>query len=364
MDGLQHLGDAIHSRNEVSQYHKHVNTADSGHGFFNSCLEGFQATLVRLIPAKFKCDDVDSSAPQLARNDPEDNLSPSVFIQVSPTHADHQDEEDEDDQLQDPEIIKPQDNTSRKATILLIAEPENFPLTLEEEVLQRDFLILHFLYVFNRIQAIVSEMWQLYHGKVVNATTAAIVTDLAQSHIQLCVATLAEELNIPPGSLWPTVEELFKKVATRSNLKGRATTQPSGQALRRLFCIDAIEHLETHYASISITGKVAEASPTEGSLELFLRFFDVIRARKLKLPIWDKFTEAMLMHRNSSKDWMPFGIQMLVDTHLHEDSGHIINDLTEHGLDIGKLIRLHTDYEYVGGGNQARLQQRGASQAQ
>ena len=82
-------------------------------------------------------------------------------------------------------------------------------------------------------------------------------------------------------------------------------------------------------------------------LMLFLRFFNVIRKQDLKLPIWDHFKEQILVHQTSSQDWLPLGFQIVFDVKevVREDNRRVFKDLTEHGFDIPKLIRFHTDYE-------------------
>jgi hypothetical protein len=168
--------------------------------------------------------------------------------------------------------------------------------------------------------------------------TAAQVTDLAQSRTHQDVSALIEDLETYPGQLSVLIRELFEKIKAGPE----TPAQPSEEALRHLFYLDATTLVRAY-----ITKKPSVVDQAEHPLMLFLRFFDVIRKQDHKLPIWDCFTKEVLVHQTSAQDWLPLGFQIVLDVKevVREDNRRVLKDLTEHGLDIAKLIRFHTDHE-------------------
>lgn len=332
--GLQNLDDAIRSRKEVAQYHKLNHMVDEGHTHFNSTLMNFKTLLGRLAPVLY------------ALEDPKNKSHEIVFVEIIESGPNRHDEEEVVHEHEHPEKVKPGDESSKEVKPSLEQVLNSAAWTTEEIELDTDLLILQFLYVFNRIRRVVSDVWCLYRDKHISAMTAALVTDLAQSHIQQWVTTLVEESEIPVGTLGYFVVDLFEKLTSKASRKRRTTAQPSRKELRRLFCISTTDQMQSYYCRLCAhkTTKVAEA---EDPFMLFLQFFDKIRTRKIQLPVWDKFSESMLIHRNSSKDWLPFGLAIVVDINeiLGDESQRIFDDTTEHCLDISTLIRMHTDYE-------------------
>jgi hypothetical protein len=172
--GLDDLGDAIRSRREVTQYHKHNNTADPGHEYFNGSLEALMAVLKHLVPDINKARNGENDTPTL------------VFITLPSESSKSQDEQDDLlDKMRKWDKVDMNDGGQQqqtpipKAKVKAPIQKEN-PLTAEEEQLGREFLVLCFLYTFNRIRDVIYEVWVLYHKGLVNAMTAALVTDLAQ----------------------------------------------------------------------------------------------------------------------------------------------------------------------------------------
>jgi hypothetical protein len=340
--GINDLEDAIRSRREVTQYHKHNNTADLGHEYFSGSLETLMASLKVLVPGMNK-----------ARNRKNDTPT-FVFIQLPTGPKTSQDEQDdllkkmrEQDQC-DIESDGQQQQTPTSRTKKKAPISETNPLTAEEEQLRREFLILCFLYTFNRIRDVLYEIWVLYHKGLVNAITAALVSDLAQDQMNQNVKSLVEELDLLPGELAILIHQLFNK--TKAALETGAqnsATLPAEKVLRHLFGLDAAALIKTYITKTYPTEDSADEDIREHPLMLFLKFFDVIRKGGLKLPKWDHFTEEMLLHQSTSQDYLPFGLAIVLDIQeaVREDYRRMLRDLTEHGLDIARCIRYHVDYE-------------------
>jgi len=333
--GLLDLDDAIRSRKEVSQFYKYNNMIDQGHAYINDLMDGFATSLKDLGPAARK---VTIPKPK----------SPTFYLVHFPHEKSSQDDNEallEELQQQGEPSVRHENQKHDKPSSK--KKPEENPLTEEEKELQREFLILCFLYRLNRIRGIVRDVWLLYQKGLVNAITAALVTDLAQGHIHQDVTALVEELGTSPGQLSMVVRKLFEKMQDPSQQRP-PTAQPSDKTLRHLFCLEATYLMAAYLAEIdSATDRSGEDCEAEHPLMLFLRFFNVIRQSQLKLPRWDKFTEEILLRPSSSKDWLPFGFQIILDIQevIQDDCHRVFKDLTEHGLDIARLIRLHVDYE-------------------
>jgi hypothetical protein len=344
--GLNDLDDAIRSRKEVTQYHKHHNTADLGHEYFNGNLESLMAVLKALVPGRKKARD---------RNDDRPTF---VIIQLPSGPKTSQDEQDdllekirERDKSDVEDGGQPQQTLTHETAKKKRNAPlsETNPLTAEEEQLRRDFPVLCFLYNFNRIRNVIYEVWVLYHKGLINTITAALVTDLAQDHIHQNVKALMEELDLLPGELVTIVRQLFDKIKAAPDTRAQNTATPlTEKALRHLFCLDDAATLIKLY----ITNKRPEKDSAgddaqEHPLMIFLRFFDVIRKGNLKLPRWDHFTAEMLLHQSTSQDYLLFGLTIVLDIQdvVREDYRRMLRDLTEHGLDIARCIRCHVDYE-------------------
>ncbi|KAG9196675.1 hypothetical protein G6011_01796 [Alternaria panax] len=337
--GINDLGDAIRSRREVTQYHRYNNTADLGHEYFNGSLEALMTALKVLVPGMNKTQNCTNDTPTF------------VFIQLptgSKTSQDEQDELLEKMRKRDKSDLEdggqpqqtPTPRTKKKVPI-----PEASPLTAEEELLRREFLIICFLYSFNRVRDVLYDVWVLYHKGLVNAITAALVFDLAQDHVHQNVKVLVEELDLLPGGLAILIHQLFDKIKAAPDQN--MATLPTEKVLRHLFGLDAAALIKTYIGKTRPKEESADNDIQEHPLSLFLRFFDVIRKGGLKLPKWDHFTGEMLLHQSTSQDYLPFGLAIVLDIQqaVREDYRRMLRDLTEHGLDIARCIRCHVDYE-------------------
>ncbi|CAO2648808.1 Nn.00g097570.m01.CDS01 [Neocucurbitaria sp. VM-36] len=336
--GLQDLADAIRSRKEIAEYYKATKTSDVGHTYFSGVLENFKAALKCLLPGMYEAQGV------------EDEVSNFVIIDFS-QHS-YAEDNDELDAVEsgEPENLQTSGNDRNDVDQILKNESKGDLLTPEELELQQELQVLVFLYEFNRIRGIVSEIWLLYHNGSISAITAALVADLAQSHVQQNVAALVEELAIPHGYLPKIVLKLYEKMLLDSSceLRERQTSQLTKPVIRHLLCIDAINSFYAYLSAVYTDAKAPQkaSQPVQPSLA-FLEFFDLIREKKMKLPIWDKFTEDMLSQGRASKDWLVFGFQMIRDLEETSCKDHIklLYNITEHSLDILKLMRDHVDYE-------------------
>lgn len=336
--GLRDLRDAIHSRKEIDQYHKLARTLDPGHSFFNSVLQTAQSkltALVNLIPAALKTHEI------------EDDASNFIFL--------HFRNENSDDDHGGPEEATSKSPKAgegwreKPKTVSMMKKRADTPLSKEEAELQCEFLVLCFLYELNRVRDIIRDVWILYRQGSVNAITASLVTDLAQSYVQQNVAALEEDLaSYTPSArlaLSETIRKLYKKMTATPTL----LPQVSSTALRHLMCIDSLNDMEAHLDSKTSHGRNGKHGSAESTLPSmpFLKHFDSVRQKKVSLPIWDKFTEGMVRRTNTPDASLPFGLQIVMDVYeiMRDDYRKLFKDITGHGFDIARLIRLHVDYE-------------------
>lgn len=339
--GLRDLQDAIRSRKEVTQYHKHSSTWDAGHAFFNVVLESAHSkltTFIGLIPVMLKSQDLEDEASTFlayrfqpdTENDDDD---------VEPTNSDH---------TSKPE--QRQGNIRSRSK----SKEKGHPMSGKEAELRRDFLVLCFLYELNRIREIVREAWMAYRKDEATSLTAALVTDLAQSHIQQTVAALVEDLasydSLPQEPLSSIVRQLFAKLSGGGTAPNTVTppTGLSDTALEHLLCIKALDHLEAYTKPKARKQGAARDSPDPKLPFLpFLRHFDAIRKKQVVLPIWDKFTESMVHYNGTPDMYLPFGFQIVLDANetMGGEYRKINQDVVQQGFDIARLIRTHTEYE-------------------
>ncbi|KAH7077094.1 hypothetical protein FB567DRAFT_477618, partial [Paraphoma chrysanthemicola] len=334
ISGIRDLDDAIRLRKEVFQYHKVNDTADTGHAFFNFALEGAKqkfAALIAFIPVALKSHDIT------------DDISIHLVDHFRDANS------DEDEELK--AIIKSHGSdvpgkVEKTARLALEALPDRKPFTREEKILQQRLLILCFLYLLNRIRAVIREVWVLFRHSKITAVTAALVTDLAMSHIQQSVSALVEELDDigeRPNPLPIMVKELCIALSQQSPSK-----QLDDQALHHLFCVEAINHINA-YVSKRATGRASKLSRPDDRHPYmpFLQFYDIILRDKIKLPLWDKFTEDILRDPKGSSDWLSFGFQIMLDVQeiVRGDRLMLYRDVMEHALDIATLMRVHIEYE-------------------
>jgi hypothetical protein len=343
--GLRDLQDAIRSRKEVTQFHELSRSLDTGHSFFNSVLENAHtrlAKLITLIPMRLKAQEL------------EDDASTFTVCLFNKDEAEDIENATEEIVLEEAGHEKRQeDNREDTGTACKRRRTDN-PLSRQEVELQRDFLVLCFLYELNRVREVVQEVWMLYHQEALSVITAALVTDLVQSYIQQNVAALVEdldsydyELQLPLSEI---VQQLYTKLAASeaSPIVKSAAPELSDKALRHLLCIDAIRHLEVYLNPTPSTkdDKISSNDRKFSPLQ-FLQHFDAVLQGKVELPIWDKFTEAMIQRTKKSDAYLSFGFQIVLDVHemTREDYTKIFKDVTQHGFDIAQLIRTHVDYE-------------------
>jgi hypothetical protein len=343
--GLRDLEDAIRSRKEVTQFHKLAQSGDTGHSFFNSVFQNAHSkltNLIAIIPVRLKAQGL------------EDNASTFAFCLF------HQDEEDESDNAAKGNATEDARHENREESShdgprsARKKRRTDNPLSKQEIELQRDFLILSFLYELNRVRDVVREVWMLYHQGAVSLITAALVTDLVQGYIQQNIAALVEDLDSDDSELQlpltEMVQQLYNKLSASNAppIIDSASPQQSNKALRDLFCIDAIRLFEAYLDHTTLT-KDGKAPPSDSKLSSvrFLQHFDDVRKGKVKLPIWDKFTEAMIRRTKTPDAYLPFGFQVVLDVHeiTRDDYGKLFKDVTQHGFDIAHLIRTHTEYE-------------------
>jgi hypothetical protein len=340
--GLRDLQDAIRSRKEVTQFHKLSQSADTGHSFFNSVLENAHsklASLIALIPVRLKAQDL------------EDEASTFTILFFGKDEEDESEDATERDTSQDTGHERRPDNNREDSGVARKRKRTDNPLSRQEVELQREFLVLCFLYELSRVREVVREVWMLYHRGALSLITAALVTDLVQSYIQQNVAALVEDLDSYDFelqlSLPEIVQQLYSKLSASNNPPIIQSTSPkeSDRALRHLLCVNAIILFDIY---VDHKPPTKDAPPDRKlSSVRFLQHCDAVRQGKVKLPIWDKFTEAMVLRTKTHDAYLPFGFQIVLDVHeiTRDDYGRLFKDVTQHGFDIAHLIRTHIEYE-------------------
>jgi hypothetical protein len=161
---------------------------------------------------------------------------------------------------------------------------------------------------------------------------------------------LASYDSIPQLPISEIIRRLFTKLSGSDDPSGVVSTSPelSDTALHYLLRIDAIAHLE---ACVNPGAPKKNVTALSHDPELpflpFLRHFESVRRKKVVLPIWDKFSETMIQRTSTPDDFLPFGLQIVLEVRemMQDDYRKIFSDITEYGLDIAKLIRTHIDYE-------------------
>jgi hypothetical protein len=311
--GLRDLEDTIRSGKEVTQFHKLAQSGDTGHSFFNSVLQNVHSkltNLIAIIPVRLEAQGL------------EDNASTFAFCLFN------QDEEDESynatkrNATEDARHEKRQENIHDGPGAARKKRRTDNPLSKQEIELQRDFLVLCFLYELNRARDIVREVWMLYHQGTLSLITAALLTDLVQGYIQQNVAALVEDLDSYYSELQLPLQEIVLQIYNKLSASNAPpivkciSPQESDKALRDLLCVNAIALFEVYVDHIPLT-KDSQAPPSDSKLSSvrFLQHFDVVRQGKVKLPIWDKFTEAMMRRKKTPDAYLPFGFQVVLDVH-------------------------------------------------
>ncbi|KAF1360169.1 hypothetical protein EJ07DRAFT_155169 [Lizonia empirigonia] len=330
--GFRYLQDALRYRKEVTQYYKTTGMADDGHYFFNEVLEGFLARLKLLV---------------LKSHGLKDEARSYVPAQVVPDINSDDDDTDESNHYESPQRPTPHLRSHSSSSRIQHIKP----LTGNDLESQRTYRILVFLFDLNQIRHTVLWVWSLCCNGSLSAVTAALVTDLAQSHIQQYVAALLEEIELDSDGhhlLADKVEHLYAQMLTEHD-ESPVSDQLSKSILRQVFCIDAIDLWYTYTPSTpKRTQPAASSDPacTSSFLPL-LQSFENVRQGEFKLPIWDKFTEDMVQRPRSANQWLPFGLQILLDVEQisAQENNRIVLDLTEHALDLSDLLRLHVEYE-------------------
>lgn len=330
--GFRYLKDAIRYRKEVTQYYKTTGMADDGHSFFNGVLEGFLARLKLLV----------LKSPGL-----KGEAHSYVPAQAVPDMNSDDDDTDESNHCEPSQRPSPHSRSHSSSSRSQHMEP----LTGNDLESQRTYRILVFLFELNQIRHTVQWVWSLCCNGSLSAITAALVTDLAQSHIQQYIAALLEDIELDSDGyhlLADKVEHLYAQMLTEHD-ESPVSDQLSKATLRQVFCIDAIDLWHTY--TLSTPERIQPAASSDpacpSSFLPLLQSFENVRQGEFKLPIWNKFTEDMVQRPRSANQWLPFGLQILLDIEQisAQENNRIVLDLTEHALDVSDLLRLHVEYE-------------------
>ncbi|CAA9962388.1 hypothetical protein PTMSG1_05763 [Pyrenophora teres f. maculata] len=195
----------------------------------------------------------------------------------------------------------------------------------------------------------VRDTWMAYQEGEITAVTAGLVTDLVQSHLHQDVNALVEELELRPGELSLLLNTLCKKL--------NAPHDHPAQVADNILEAHHVRHLlayEGTYLFLRYDRKDAPPPPldAEGKSKThpaahWMLFYDLIRKSELKLTKWDHFTEEILMHPITSRNYIPVGLQIILDVmdYTRPDCRKLLYDLREHGLEVSNCIRLHVEFE-------------------
>lgn len=341
--GLIDLRDAISSRKEAAYYHRIQNTADNGHNFFNGILENAQEKLSALIQVLPEV---------LETHELEDEASNNVFSPLSAMDLDS-DLGDDTDPERDGSTTTTNSYIGKgkgKGRVQRKSIPKGLPPTKENSTKQHDSNLLAYLYKLARIRGIVRHIWSSVLEGQTNIITAALVTDLAMSHIKQNSAALVEDLEDAESpqriKLSECVKTLYAKI--KSNFSPDESSQLAELAMPSLFCLDAIKHIDGYFVGLSTSpGDASQRKYPRLPFMPFLQFFDTLRSNTHKLPLWDQFTEDMLNVKRPTNQWLPFGLQVILDVHctLREEYTKVFEKTRDHCFDLADRMRTHMDYE-------------------
>ncbi|KAE8847141.1 hypothetical protein HRS9122_04048 [Pyrenophora teres f. teres] len=344
---LLDLSDAIRSRREVAEYHRFQNCEDDGHAYFNSNLEGFMTSLSRLV------------VPKMFRDEGSKEKNPGIYLLHFgglDTVADEQNErlkkmrEGEEEEEEEEDVETEDDGQSRPVPAPpKKKKPDEQLMTGAETLLLMEYTLTCFLYNYNRLCLIVRDTWMAYHEGEITAVTVGPVTDLVQSHLHQDVNALVEELELRPGELSLLLNTLCKKL--------NAPHDHPAQVADNILEAHHVRHLlayEGTYLFLRYDRKDAPPPPldAEGKSKThpaahWMLFYDLIRKSELKLTKWDHFTEEILMHPITSRNYIPLGLQIILDVmdYARPDCRKLLYDLREHGLEVSNCIRFHVEFE-------------------
>lgn len=318
---------------------------DAGHAFFNLVMKGAQSKLTKFIsyiPVFLKSQDLEDEA--------------STFALFHFQGDDESEDAKDEAASSEPEEKDQREPIAEKKTTIPKKRQGDNQLSEAEAELQRDFLVLGFLYDLNRIREVVREVWLLYRQGSLSLITAALVTDLAQSYIQQNVAGLTGDLDayevLPRLLPSVIVHRLFAKLSVDDVAPEGSpdSTGLSDIALRHLLCIDALLYIKAYlYPTDSMKSKDRPTTGPGLPFLLFLNHFDAVRKGEVTLPIRDKFTKSMLLKDTTPNAFLPFGLQIVLDVHeiMQDNYRKIFTDVTSYCYDTAKLIRSYVSYEDV-----------------
>ncbi|KAF2876853.1 hypothetical protein BDV95DRAFT_468050, partial [Massariosphaeria phaeospora] len=348
--GLKDLEDAIRSRKEVMSWYKVKQQEDEAHSFFTEVLtrvkSRFQGSrLAGAFQGDGHTKKGSSSCDKTTTVKPD---NPKIYnVTIVNWDADPEVEEEpskSENRQHANSKSSNNDRGNRQSSTTKIQSPQLTKAQMETEL---DFEVLCFLYDLSKIRKSIRTAWEDYKDDNTGVIAAALVSDLAQGLVQQNVLSVVEDLGADPEGR--SLRDIVKKLFTKSLGDGKKSLVPEQKAydeLYRLFCMDGIHHLEAYekrngtLPSTHITLKADELPHMQ-----FLLFFEGIR-KKIPIPILDKFTEGMQSSR-ASKEWLPFGFQILIDINLHlgPTLNNIYTDIGGHVIHLSSMMRLHCDFE-------------------
>lgn len=370
--GLTDLNDAIRMRKEITDYYRHQSKSDEGHPFFITILSNVRDVLKAWI----------SPLPAIAEEHDVDNESASVesiFHVVNLTNdlGKHDDDESEE------KLSKDQDNseTSPEEPAILKAAYENEhssknascvgrttdALTRDELDLEEEFEVLCFLYDLKLLRESIAEAWHDWKDQKIGLQSAAVVSDLGLGIVRQKAMALTEDLadTASKQKLTAIIKKVYRQMSIekqpnlhcnqQSEKQDAAHFQATeglytmGECLRELLCMDGVDCMEAYWAQKHPDPTNRPVIEAEDHRTLaFLFYFDRIRTNELRIPILDRFSQAICSPKARTELWLPFGFQILLDIQnitQHDNGDAVLHDISFHAVHMLELMKIHVEYE-------------------
>ncbi|KAK7184204.1 hypothetical protein DPSP01_001160 [Paraphaeosphaeria sporulosa] len=358
ISGLADLDDAIRIRKEVTQWYRLQHMSDEEHPFFTSVLADVRKVFKDWIF-------VTPTQPEAHKNLEESrgNKDQNPFKQVAFIFSYFDDSADMDDSIDGPDTdlnveagpYRSKAGTESDQRLISLNPPDAESQVPKADLqIDREFEVLCFLYDLHLLRQRIKIVWSDWSQRKIGTMTAAIVSDLAMAYIQQRVTSLSQELNDDGNGqdILGIVDKLMELIPEDQR---EVPLSDEGNGLqeypRDLLCDEAICTMSEYWRLGAAGAAATHELPRHDSFRLrFLLHFKVIGAGKLEAPAMDKFTESLCSADTRSKDWLPFGFQVLLDIQRlllleNKTMGEIRDDVLDHGLYIEEVMRQHIDYE-------------------
>lgn len=344
--GLADLDGAIRIRKEVTQWYRLQHVADQEHTYFISLLTDVRQVFKDWIF-------VTPTQPEVSKNDKETqgNNKKNFFEKIEVIFGRSDDVADTEDSIEESAGSSSEAEADKRSTSRSAPHAKSHVRSSE---IDREFEVLCFLYDLYLLRQRIKNVWSDWSKRQVGTMTAAIVSDLAMSHIQQRAKNLAKDLEDDGNKqdiigIVAKLMEMIPKDLRDVVLSDEGTE--SKVFARDVLCHDGIRTMDQYWRLGAAGVAATHGLPRQDSFRLrFLLHFKVISAGRLEASAMDKFTESLCSPDPQTKVWLPFGFQVLLDIQqliLLQDKtmGELRDDVLDHGVYIAEVMKQQIDYE-------------------